>query len=199
MYPREKDSPLPWYTALMHHWCSTHAACKWHWFMWLCSPRTLQACADKLDRELNRFGCPPVFPTEEEEAAAAAAAPVEAAPEVGYSCSCIGYSDFEGILRVLLAPCGPCMACVGSWHVVAHVACSALQTMRVPLCNFLPQHSVGTPLHYFKYRIREVLSAVHCAVFLAMKWTIGPCHIWWTSSYCINHACCKPRHCQSQA
>lgn len=30
----------------------------------------LQACADKLDRELNTYGCPPVFPTEDEEPAA---------------------------------------------------------------------------------------------------------------------------------
>jgi hypothetical protein len=41
----------------------------------------LQACADKLDRELATYGCPPLFPTddEDEQTAAAAAAAAQAA------------------------------------------------------------------------------------------------------------------------
>lgn len=41
----------------------------------------LQACADKLDRELATYGCPPKFPSDEDEeqTAAAAAAAAQAA------------------------------------------------------------------------------------------------------------------------
>lgn len=31
------------------------------------SPRSAQACADKLKREMELYGCPPEFPDEEEE------------------------------------------------------------------------------------------------------------------------------------
>ena len=31
----------------------------------------MQACADKLDREIRQFGCPPVFPQDKEEEAPA--------------------------------------------------------------------------------------------------------------------------------
>jgi hypothetical protein len=40
-----------------------------------------QACADKLNYELNTYGNPPKFPTAEEQAAAAAAAAEAAAAE----------------------------------------------------------------------------------------------------------------------
>ena len=46
----------------------------------------LQACADKLARELATYGCPPVFPSEEDtaaEAATAAAAAAEADAAAG--------------------------------------------------------------------------------------------------------------------
>ncbi|GFR47083.1 hypothetical protein Agub_g8770 [Astrephomene gubernaculifera] len=50
-----------------------------------CTGMPIKACADKLDRELTTFGCPPVFPSEEapaeEEAADGAAAPAPGAPE----------------------------------------------------------------------------------------------------------------------
>ncbi|MEW5307124.1 MAG: hypothetical protein WDW36_009540 [Sanguina aurantia] len=39
-----------------------------------CTGMPIKACADKLTRELEKFGCPPVFPTEEEQEEAAAAA-----------------------------------------------------------------------------------------------------------------------------
>jgi hypothetical protein len=32
-----------------------------------CDDHDLQACADKLDRELKTYGCPPKFPTDEED------------------------------------------------------------------------------------------------------------------------------------
>ncbi|KXZ46771.1 hypothetical protein GPECTOR_41g736 [Gonium pectorale] len=47
-----------------------------------CTGMPIKACADKLDRELRTYGCPPVFPEEEpeSEADAAAAAAAAAAP-----------------------------------------------------------------------------------------------------------------------
>ena len=33
-----------------------------------CTGMPIKACADKLKREMEDFGCPPVFPKEEEEA-----------------------------------------------------------------------------------------------------------------------------------
>uniref|UniRef100_A0A383W6K7 leucine--tRNA ligase n=1 Tax=Tetradesmus obliquus TaxID=3088 RepID=A0A383W6K7_TETOB len=40
-----------------------------------CTGMPIKACADKLDRELATYGCPPKFPTDDEEEQAAAAAP----------------------------------------------------------------------------------------------------------------------------
>ena len=34
-----------------------------------CTGMPIKACADKLKREMEDYGCPPVFPAEEEEAA----------------------------------------------------------------------------------------------------------------------------------
>eukprot|EP00882_Tetradesmus_deserticola_P006429 GHRQ01006765.1.p1 GENE.GHRQ01006765.1~~GHRQ01006765.1.p1 ORF type:complete len:1052 (+),score=503.60 GHRQ01006765.1:66-3221(+) len=51
-----------------------------------CTGMPIKACADKLDRELATYGCPPKFPSDEEEeqtAAAAAAAGPQAAGDAG--------------------------------------------------------------------------------------------------------------------
>ncbi|GBF91225.1 hypothetical protein Rsub_03545 [Raphidocelis subcapitata] len=44
-----------------------------------CTGMPIKACADKLDRELRTYGCPPKFPEEDEEAEAAPAAEADAA------------------------------------------------------------------------------------------------------------------------
>lgn len=49
-------------------------------------PTLLQACADKLDRDLQQYGCPPKFPTEDEEMEEAAAAPQQLAAAAVSKC-----------------------------------------------------------------------------------------------------------------
>ncbi|KIZ04294.1 leucyl-tRNA synthetase [Monoraphidium neglectum] len=44
-----------------------------------CTGMPIKACADKLDREISTYGCPPVFPSEDEAAADAAPADADAA------------------------------------------------------------------------------------------------------------------------
>ncbi|GHP08052.1 hypothetical protein PPROV_000679400 [Pycnococcus provasolii] len=46
-----------------------------------CTGMPIKACADRLRNEMQQYGCPPVFPSEEEEEAAAAAKEAEAAAQ----------------------------------------------------------------------------------------------------------------------